>query len=1063
MNAKYFGGFLAALLLVGHAAEAEAQANLAITMTVTSPAVPPESGVNPGSNVVYQVQVQNLGPNTATTVNVTGATPPGLTFVSNTGDCTTTYPCALGSLTNGQSKVFTSTYLVPANYTPPTAVLRVVNVTSGVSDPVSTNNRAFTITPVNGISCGNFTVTGGTAHTCTVVAGNGKPPPNTLLDDVVECFGDNFSSQSAPVGAGTFDELTAGAFHTCGIKTTGELACWGGNSSGQVSETPAGNDYIQIDAGFEHTCAVRSDHSVVCWGDDTFGQSNAPAGLFVQVAAGNVHSCGLHTNGTIECWGLDGDLDESGDPIVTGTPTDDDFAQVVAGGEHVCGRHDDGTVECWGSDFGSGETADPSGTFLTISAGDEHNCGLRTGNVAECWGNDDLGQVSNVPGDAFTAFDSGAYHICGLISDGTLLCWGDNGNLQSTPPGRSDLCPTCGDNVLEGRETCEACAGLGIPTPCSPLTEFAACCSPVTCTAYRLSENHICRDATGSCDAPETCDGINFSTCPAPGPLRATSFVCRAATGSCDPEEKCTGTSDVCPVNQPFYPSTTPCRILAGSCDVVENCTGTSAECPSDVVVAASTPCREVAGVCDILESCTGTAAQCPTDLFKNTSVQCRGAAGICDVAEVCSGTQAACPNDALASLVVTCRPSTALCDSQEQCTGTSVDCPADALAASFTPCRAASGGCDAVERCTGTSKVCPADVNSGMGTVCRSPVSVCDAAETCAGTGKVCPADGFASSTVTCRAAVDGCDVLEKCTGASATCPANLFAGTSVTCNDGLFCNGADNCNGSGGCTTHAGDPCPGPDGDANCAETCNETADSCSSLDPNLSPCEDGEACTNGEVCNSGVCTGGTVTECDDGDVCTFDTCDDVDGCVHLAGVEEGDCLVSLKAQLNMQNSGDPTDVFLKWAWKKGASFDPALLGTPTVATEYALCIYDRHGGGAETVGSFHVPGDALLWKLKDGRATYSNKDAPFPVGGIYQMKVKASDDPGKSSSSLKGAGSTLNLPEMAGGNFYFFHEPSLVVQLRNDAGLCLSTEFLPIDFKKNWDNQVRAKYDR
>jgi uncharacterized repeat protein (TIGR01451 family) len=1061
MNAKHFGGCLAALLLVGPVADAHAAANLSISITVTTPAIPPETGVNPGSNVVYEVQVQNLGTDTATSVSVAGATPPGLTFVSNTGTCATAYPCSLGSLTNGQTKTFTTTYSVPANFSPPTAIFNAVVVSSAVADNDLDNNEDFTVTPVNGINCGNFAVTGGTAHTCTVVAGNGKPEPNTLEDDVVECFGDNFSGQSAPVPAGTFDQLSAGAFHTCGVTTTGSLACWGSDFDGQVSDTPAGTDFVQVDAGFNHSCALRADSTVVCWGDDTFGQLTVPAGQFSQVAAGNVHSCGLHTNGTIECWGLDGDDDESGDPIVTGGPTDDDFVQVVAGGEHVCGRHEDGTVDCWGTDF-SGETADPSGTFLTISAGDEHNCGLRTGNVAECWGDDSVGQLSSVPGDAFTSFDSGAYHICGLISDGTVLCWGDDSSFQSTPPGRSELCPTCGDNVLEGRETCEACAGLGVPTPCSPVTPFAACCSPVTCTAYRLSENHVCRDATGACDAPETCDGINFSSCPAPGPLRPSTFVCRGSIGSCDPEEKCTGASNACPVNQPFLPSTAPCRILAGSCDVVENCTGASAECPADVVVTGGTPCRPVAGVCDLAESCSGTAAQCPGDVFKTNAVQCRSSSGVCDVAEVCSGTGAACPDNAFASPAVTCRASTALCDSQEQCSGTSNACPADALAPSFTPCRASTGGCDAVERCTGATAICPPDVNSAPGTICRSAATVCDAAEMCSGTTKTCPADGVAPSTVVCRAAVDACDVLERCTGGSTSCPANAFAGTSTSCNDGLFCNGADNCNGSGECTTHAGNPCPGPDGDSNCAETCNETADNCSTLDPNNSPCEDGEACTNGEKCTSGVCTGGTLTVCDDGDVCTFDTCDDTDGCVHLAGAEQGNCLLSLKGQLQMRNSGDPGEVFLKWGWKKGAAFDELLLGTPTVDTEYALCVYDQHGGTAETVGSFRVPGNALYWIQKNGRAVYSNKEG-FPPGGIYQMKVKAGDTAGKSSSSLKGAGSTLNLPEMAAGNFYFYHEPSLVVQLRNEAGLCLSTEFLPIDFKKNWDNQVKAGYSR
>ena len=74
-----------------------------------------------------------------------------------------------------------------------------------------------------------------------------------------------------------------------------------------------------------------------------------------------------------------------------------------------------------------------------------------------------------------------------------------------------------------------------------------------------------------------------------------------------------------------------------------------------------------------------------------------------------------------------------------------------------------------------------------------------------------------------------------DVCDGASSSCthPPN-----AAPCDDGVFCNGADVCR-DGACALHAGDPCPGPDGDANCAESCDEAAKSCTAPDPAGSTC--------------------------------------------------------------------------------------------------------------------------------------------------------------------------------------------------------------------------------
>ena len=47
--------------------------------------------------------------------------------------------------------------------------------------------------------------------------------------------------------AGTFTQVSAGMYHTCGVRTDGTLACWGNNNSGQA--TPPGGTFTQVSAG----------------------------------------------------------------------------------------------------------------------------------------------------------------------------------------------------------------------------------------------------------------------------------------------------------------------------------------------------------------------------------------------------------------------------------------------------------------------------------------------------------------------------------------------------------------------------------------------------------------------------------------------------------------------------------------------------------------------------------------------------------------------------------------------------------------------------------------------
>src|SRR5262245_27776175 len=67
--------------------------------------------------------------------------------------------------------------------------------------------------------------------------------------------------------------ISAGGFHTCGVKTDGTLACWG-------QATPPGGTFTQVSAGFAHTCGVKTDGTLACWGANGDGQATPPGGTF---------------------------------------------------------------------------------------------------------------------------------------------------------------------------------------------------------------------------------------------------------------------------------------------------------------------------------------------------------------------------------------------------------------------------------------------------------------------------------------------------------------------------------------------------------------------------------------------------------------------------------------------------------------------------------------------------------------------------------------------------------------------------------------------------------------
>src|SRR6185369_15786582 len=76
------------------------------------------------------------------------STPANLTFVSNSGDCTTAYPCFLNTILAGQAKVVTSTYSTSPSFSGNVTNNAGVAWAAPTTDPNSSNNTSSVTTNV---------------------------------------------------------------------------------------------------------------------------------------------------------------------------------------------------------------------------------------------------------------------------------------------------------------------------------------------------------------------------------------------------------------------------------------------------------------------------------------------------------------------------------------------------------------------------------------------------------------------------------------------------------------------------------------------------------------------------------------------------------------------------------------------------------------------------------------------------------------------------------------------------------------------------------------------------
>ena len=433
----------------------------------------------------------------------------------------------------------------------------------------------------------------------------------------------------------------------------------------------------------------------------------------------------------------------------------------------------------------------------------------------------------------------------------------------------------CSDGDLCTNDRCNAITGA-----CEFPANAAACSDGDMCTRGDVCSGGVC--APG---APVSCGDLNA----------CTNDACDADTGLCR-----------------FEPNALACDDL-DACTVGDTCSGGACvgaprSCPDDGDACTVATC--VAGSCGQQPAPAGTP--CEDGLSCTLGDQCDGTGACVAGPSTCSCfTDADCADpDRCDAITYACNTSTHAC---EPTPTAPVVCPPTGDACRLDACDPATGACEASPAPEGVS--CDDGNACTMGDVCQLGACVgsavdCDDANPC--TDETC--DPGAGCITTFNA--DPCDDGNGCTdgdhcaaGACAsganTCPCTPAADTcEATVGDHDACNGVLVCGAGDVCVV---DPasvvtCP-PSGMPCVVTSCDPVDGACVDAgSPDGATCDDGDACTSSDHCQSGACVadpgdGG----CDDHDPCTVDTCAGT-GCEHspLCGpgevcLPDGQCVPS------------------------------------------------------------------------------------------------------------------------------------------------------------------------
>jgi hypothetical protein len=439
----------------------------------------------------------------------------------------------------------------------------------------------------------------------------------------------------------------------------------------------------------------------------------------------------------------------------------------------------------------------------------------------------------------------------------------------------SDL---CGEGVCKGQpavcDDANPCTDDSCDkgTGCKTAANTVACDDNSACTSDDVCGAGLCAGKAIACvdDNPCTDDGCDKAS----GCTHANNTLACDDGTACTKDDacadgKCLGSNVICddlnPCTDDSCDKTKGCQVVNNTavCDDGDACTEAD-------VCAASKCAGPTAKVCNDGNGCTDDSCDKVKGCVTAHNAATCNDNDACTTVDACAGGQC----------VGTSKPN---CDDSNACTDDSCDKSAGCLHAdNTTPCNDGSA-CTTVDACAGGKCVGGAAPDCDDKKDCTT--DSCDQTKGCLHVNSADPCqDGDACTTG------DVC-IVGKCVGGSApncddkngcttdACDPSsgcVHVNNTSVCDDGNSCSDNDVCSG-GVCKGSGGPNCD--DGNACTTDGC--SGGICSHVN-HTDPCNDGTACTKDDACKNGTCAGAVVS-CDDGKVCTSDSCDKTAGCVN------------------------------------------------------------------------------------------------------------------------------------------------------------------------------------
>jgi hypothetical protein len=497
-----------------------------------------------------------------------------------------------------------------------------------------------------------------------------------------------------------------------------------------------------------------------------------------------------------------------------------------------------------------------------------------------------------------------------------IICIVASGKCKITKKADGDSCSD-GDKCTY-KDKCDVdneCIGTALDcedgNPCTINTcnpKLGQCDPGVNDPNGKCDDENACTNGdkctSGYCKSGQQLNCDDNNSCTADSCLPTEGCQNSELTGACSDGDPCT-TDDNCQKKACIGGKPTNCN--DGNPCTIDKCSKADSGCDSKPLPGSTMPCND-GNPCTENDKCN--QGSCKAGAKKNcddgdqcTGDSCNVANGTCKHLFLgkyyCDDGDACTQNDVCNQVSGKCVGKLINCDDGNSCTD-------DNCGKGGCAHKSASGTCVDGDNCTVGDKCVSGKCQGGVQNLCND--------------NEPCTSDLCHKLTGKCINSPLGgkvqCDDSDKCSD-SDLCTEGVCKGQPINCDDGNSCT-KDLCNPKTGCThlADSGKPCA----DSNpctysdtcngklcigkskkCADDSSCTVDKCDTATGNCKhnpiqggiSCNDGNLCTLGDKCDNqtGKCVGSDA-DCDDGEKCTYDTCNPKTGKCQFECSKSAEC---------------------------------------------------------------------------------------------------------------------------------------------------------------------------